>query len=826
MSCSTSSSSQARPAPLTAPSLTGYVTPASRFGASLAYDDATLTTILFGGANSSGVLFKDTWEYQSAPAGPWKKLAPTCSPSCPSARHDAAMAFDKIDNYLVMFGGCTVVPPGWIQSTPGCDSTHFLGDTWKFVGGVSPAWTKITPTCSPTCPSARYAAGMAPSGGVILYGGCGTACPLSDVYKYLGGTWTPLTVSSCGLGCPAPRYGTGMIYDAIDGYILVFGGCSSSARGCPNANILGDTLELNGPLGVWSWTKVTVTCSPCPGPRYYPAMTNHNGTLRPTAEQMIAGVGLGGTILSDEWSYGTGAWTGLTPPATFSPRYDGKWADGDPLASDGYSVLFGGSSPTGSSLGDTWAAGSGGITLASQEQSPISVPYPRFGASMAYDANSADGYVLLFGGCGSNSSCAFSDTWEYLAGKWTQVTASFCTSLTICPAGRYNASMAYDSSAQDIVLFGGYGSSGLLQDTWTFTGGTGWVAVIGGPATTHCSGTTCPSSRFGAGLAYDAGGSTVVLFGGCGSTCPLGDTWKFTGTAWTQLTPTCTPTSSCPVPKRYGAAMATDPNANANYILMFGGRGTGTKVLGDSWSFVGGATPTWTLLTPATPPSARSGAAMIYDSTDALIVLFGGCDSASCPLADTYTFSGATGGAWTKITCTTGCPSGRTNAVFADDPPDSYTLMFGGWTPSFPGPVPATGTWSDSWAYGGGGWTMVPIPNQMPQVQSIPPRYGASMVFDPGVGKVLLFGGCGLYCGMGDTWTFANGGWVESPCTGSCPSPRWDAAMTFFTGRGSVLMYGGVGLGGPPLSDAWAWGGSWSLLCSACSPGGRAGAML
>ena len=100
--------------------------------------------------------------------------------------------------------------------------------------------------------------------------------------------------------------------------------------------------------------------------------------------------------------------------------------------------------------------------------------------------------------------------------------------------------MAYDPAARTMLLFGGFsdrtGSAGYLGDTWIWNGTT-WRKL---------SPSASPPARTGASMAYDAATRTVLLFGGegklsrgpdGGSDGELSDTWSWSGTTWTKLSP-------------------------------------------------------------------------------------------------------------------------------------------------------------------------------------------------------------------------------------------------------------------------------------------------
>ena len=73
-------------------------------------------------------------------------------------------------------------------------------------------------------------------------------------------------------------------------------------------------------------------------------------------------------------------------------------------------------------------------------------------------------------------------------------------------------------------------------------------------------------ARFTHAMAYDASRQRVVMFGGKGSSSsPLSDTWEWDGKVWTQIKPTTSPTG------RLGHAMTYD--ASRQRVVLFGGMG-------------------------------------------------------------------------------------------------------------------------------------------------------------------------------------------------------------------------------------------------------------
>ena len=136
------------------------------------------------------------------------------------------------------------------------------------------------------------------------------------------------------------------------------------------------------------------------------------------------------------------------------------------------------------------------------------------------------------------------------------------------------------------------------------------------------------------------------------------------------------------------------------------------------------------------------------------------------------------------------------------------------------GAFPGCGvTSSQTWVWNGTAW------NQAAGTQPTPARDHPNMSFDPGTGKVMLFGGLGTGGTNGillnDTWEFDGTNWSQI-VTRNAPSPRYEAAMA--PTHGGVMLMGGNVLGtgfsdedAPHVfatGDTWIFsGGNWSQLC-------------
>ena len=207
-------------------------------------------------------------------------------------------------------------------------------------------------------------------------------------------------------------------------------------------------------------------------------------------------------------------------------------------------------------------------------------------------------------------------------------------------------------------------------------------------------------------------------------------------------------------------------------VLLFGGTASVdscSSYLGDTWSYTT-TNRTWTLLTPANSPSARSYSSMVYDSDERQIVLYGG--ETDCTYEgykgrakdEVYTWNGST---WSSPMG--GGPTPRYNVSMAYDADRNRTVLFGGyvtWLAMF------GGTWE--WDNPSETWTDI-TPATEPSR-----RLGSPLVFDPIRHSVILFGGNSFEDNMRDTWEHLSG--VEQRAAG-----LWQIAW-YASGAGDVAL--------------------------------------
>ena len=229
----------------------------------------------------------------------------------------------------------------------------------------------------------------------------------------------------------------------------------------------------------------------------------------------------------------------------------------------------------------------------------------------------------------------------------------------------------------------------------------------------------------------------------------------------------------------------------------------------------GAQTTNWRQQFPQTSPPAREGHAMVYDSAQAQIVIFGGDSYNLAPyppypyvrLNDTWVWDGSS---WVQKLPQTSPPA-RGGHAMAYDSAHDQVVLFGGL-----GPAPTETIFNDTWVWDGSNWTQ-----KFPQT-SPPGRFGHAMAYDPAHGEVVMFGGGDGSSSLGDTWVWNGSSWAKkSPQTS--PTARANQAMAYDTSHSQVVLFGGTSdlIG---QNDTWIWDGSnWTQQSSQTSPAARSG---
>jgi len=123
---------------------------------------------------------------------------------------------------------------------------------------------------------------------------------------------------------------------------------------------------------------------------------------------------------------------------------------------------------------------------------------------------------VLFGGriCPEYPTCIFyNDTWVYnpVTERWFNMNPS------ISPPGIQQHTMVYDSDNKVVVLFGGGGENGLLNNTWIYDVGTNtWTEI---------QSTNAPPKRALHAMSYDSLNKRSIIFSGTNGDNYYTDTW-------------------------------------------------------------------------------------------------------------------------------------------------------------------------------------------------------------------------------------------------------------------------------------------------------------
>jgi hypothetical protein len=300
---------------------TPATSPSPRYGAVMAYDTLHQQVVLFGGEAIVGKFSEpvnDTWLWNGA-AGTWTQASPVHSPP---VRTYAQCAYDEARQQLVLFGGA--------------DSTGaYLADTWVWDGTD---WTQESPS---TKPPARYESAMVYDEirqQVMMFGGSGPDL-FADTWVWDGTNWT----QKHPVNSPVDRDLPIMAYDVARQQTVLYGG-SDSGVGTGIYGLLGDTWVWDGT----NWTQKT--------PATNPPLGGGGALAYDSALQEV--VLFGGFDANANDIPGTWVWNGITWAAlnvsTNPPSRDSGSNQMAYDASQQQMVLFGGSSNSTGTLGDTW----------------------------------------------------------------------------------------------------------------------------------------------------------------------------------------------------------------------------------------------------------------------------------------------------------------------------------------------------------------------------------------------------------------------------------------------------------------------------------------
>jgi N-acetylneuraminic acid mutarotase len=346
----------------------------------------------------------------------------------------------------------SVTTTSMASSTTPSTSTVASSSSLSLLPNIHTTWTELKP--SGELPIGRGGQSMAydPAGGrVIMFGGYygGGSSGLDETWAYdpKANSWTNLDPPGA---VPSARFGSSMVYDPVTRRMIMFGGAEADLSG-----VFNDTWAYDPAANTWTELKPAGTL---------PLRRGHQATAYdPATHRMIIFGGNGrSSHFNDTWAYDPAAntWTELKPTGTVPPPRGQQWMVYD--TSNDQVIMFGGVGD--GELDDTWAYDPAANTW-TQLKPKGTLPHPRFSAPMVYCTSS--GQVIMFGG-GYTNNGAFgflNDTWAFDPDShvWTLLAPQ-----GTLPSARAS-SMVYDPATGQVIMFGGGGSSDILDDTWDYT---------------------------------------------------------------------------------------------------------------------------------------------------------------------------------------------------------------------------------------------------------------------------------------------------------------------------------------------------------------------
>jgi hypothetical protein len=587
----------------------------------------------------------------------------------------------------------------------------------------------------------------------------------------------------------------------------------------PSAAVAPEITSYSGFASTDSTPSTTVAASSWTGPvgsSATPGYLEDPGMAYDSARGVtVLFGGYGNTdVVGNTWEWNGSFWVQRSPLNSPSARSDMAMAY-DPAR--GVTVLFGGYEDSGLD-NDTWIWDGNNWT----QLFPANSPPARDDGTMVFDTKR--GVMVLFGGADNNDG-AYNDTWEWDGTNWSQIPLSDTT-----PSARYGAVMAYDAAHQVSVLFGGQDPSGPnLNDTWLWNG-TSWLQV-------NVDSEVTPQSRSYATMDFDAARGVSVMYGGYCGEGYCSDTWEWDGSSWNVLMESGGPGSGLSY-----HAMAYDLVHSVS--VVYGGDGTGQNYTTDAWFWNGSF---WTEAQPVAPGMVvtcgdcgaarkvrpkerrtarqtsskrledltltyRQSTALAYDAARGVTVLFGGMDSSSNNLYDTWAWNGNT---WTQLN-PNGSPQGRASHAMSYDSARAVTVLFGGYSAGTDG----SGYLNDTYEWDGSNWTER-YSDSTPDV-----RTSMGLTYDAARAVTLLFGGYSVDHPLNDTWEWNGSGWNQQFPDRS-PSPRYAFAMSYDAARGVTVLFGGIDQSGSTLGETWEWNGTnWAQPTPTTAPPARSGCSL
>jgi hypothetical protein len=253
------------------------------------------------------------------------------------------------------------------------------------------------------------------------------------------------------------------------------------------------------------------------------------------------------------------------------------------------------------------------------------------------------------------------------------------------PTSRRGSVMAYDAKNKRFILFGGYDGSVRYNEVWELSADSDyhrWKKLT--PTG------TAPVARNLCGSVYARGTTSgsvdkayMVIWGGADpadrNDMLILDVSTPGSEAWTTVTQTNAPSSRDYMTHHMAAKVTA---SNTIDIYLFGGWASSrvNDLYRCTLNVNSPGSVTWTTLKAngtAGNPSIRSGAAMVYDTTNDRLVITSGYNG-STYLSDVWQYS-ISGGTFTQLSPTGTAPGGRELPSIGYDSANQRLILIGGW---------------------------------------------------------------------------------------------------------------------------------------------------
>lgn len=217
--------------------------PSARARYAVTTDTKRGRALIFGGRFRDGgttyTLFDDVWAFDFKSEA-WEKLA--TKGSGPSARANAAAVYDTARDRLVVFGGNT--SGNGLQIAPSADT--FALDLTTLT------WSALSSGAAPPARTFHGFAASAKSGKAYAFSGGDSNAFLGPFFQdtweldLATGAWRELATSGA---TPLGRINMGLVFDDVDGKLVLFGGHDDGKLGNANDRY---TLDVSKSPAVWA----------------------------------------------------------------------------------------------------------------------------------------------------------------------------------------------------------------------------------------------------------------------------------------------------------------------------------------------------------------------------------------------------------------------------------------------------------------------------------------------------------------------------------------------------------------------------------------------